>query len=128
MYKPGSAVVLVVEDDPILLMSNVALLEDAGFAVLEAGNADEAIAILEQRADIGIVFTDIDMPGSMNGLRLAAAVRNRWPPVQLIIASGRFAPSAQDLPDGSVFFSKPFRSDDLIAAMRSMCDAHRLSA
>ena len=62
------------------------------------------------------------MPGSMDGLRLARAVRDRWPPVQLIIASGRFAPTAQDMPDGSRFFSKPFCSDDLIAAMRGMAE------
>lgn len=128
MYKPGSAVVLVVEDDPILLFSNVALIEDAGFTVLQAANADEAIAILEQRNDIGIVFTDIEMPGSMDGLKLARAIRNRWPPVQLIIASGRFSPAAQDMPDGSRFFGKPFRADDLIAAVRGMAAMPPLSA
>ena len=126
MYKPESVVVLVVEDDPILLLSNVTLIEDAGFTVVEAANADEAIAILEQRNDIRIVFTDIEMPGSMDGLKLAQAIRNRWPPVQLIIASGRFAPAAQDMPEGSRFFAKPFRSDDLIAALRSMGEAPRI--
>lgn len=122
MYKPRSVVVLVVEDDPILRLSNVALLEDAGFTAVEAANADEAIAILEQRLDIQIVFTDIEMPGSMDGLRLARAIRDRWPPVQLVIASGRFAPTAQEMPDGSRFFSKPFRSEDLIAAMCSLAE------
>lgn len=127
MYKPRSAVVLVVEDDPILLLSSVAMIEDAGFTVIEATNADEAVAILEKRSDISIVFTDIEMPGTMDGLKLAQAVRNRWPPVQLIIASGRFSPTAQEMPDGSLFFSKPFSSDKLVAAMHALAGAPRLS-
>lgn len=120
MYKPRSAVILVVEDDPILRMSNVTLLEDAGFTVIDAADADEAIAALEQRRDIEIVFTDIEMPGTMDGLRLARAIRDRWPPVRLIISSGRFQPTSQDLPDGSLFFAKPFRPDALLAAMHEI--------
>ena len=75
------AVVLVVEDEPLLRMAATCLVEDAGFEAIEASNADEAILILEARTDIHIVFTDIDMPGSMDGLKLAEAVRGRWPPI-----------------------------------------------
>lgn len=85
--------VLIVEDEPLLRLMAIDVVEDAGFDAVEASDADEAIRILESRTDITIVFTDIDMPGSMDGLRLAAAVRDRWPPIRIIVTSGygRFA-------------------------------------
>jgi CheY-like chemotaxis protein len=86
--------VLVVEDDELIRLMVIEELVDAGFKVVEAGNADQAIAVLEARQDIHVVFTDIDMPGSMNGLRLAAAVRERWPPVHIIITTGKALPLA----------------------------------
>lgn len=101
-------VVLVVEDEPLLRLMAMDLVEDAGFQVVEAADADEAVAILETRTDIRIVFTDIDMPGSMNGMKLAAAVRDRWPPIEIIIVSGQVRLSEVDLPERSVFFSKPY--------------------
>lgn len=73
---------LVVEDEPLLRMNAVDMIETAGFQVLEAGSADDAIAILEKRDDIRVVFTDIQIPGSMDGLKLARAVRGRWPPIK----------------------------------------------
>jgi CheY-like chemotaxis protein len=82
-------VVVVVEDEPLVRMHAAAMIESAGFDTVEAGNADEAIAILEARKDIRIVFTDVEMPGSMDGLRLARAIRDRWPPVELVLTSGR---------------------------------------
>ena len=75
----GRPVVLIVEDELLIRMHAVDMIESAGFDVVEAENADEAIAILERRADITVVFTDVNMPGSMDGLKLAAAVRGRWP-------------------------------------------------
>jgi CheY-like chemotaxis protein len=81
--------VLVVEDEFLVRMNALSLLEEAGFGVLEAASADEAIALLEARKDIRIVFTDINMPGSMDGLRLAHAIRNRWPPIELVLTSGQ---------------------------------------
>ena len=123
--RPARKVVLVVEDDPVLLMHNVATIEEAGFDVVEARNADEAIAALERRMDIAIVFTDIEMPGSMDGVRLAHAVRNRWPPVHLVLASGRLSPKPEDLPDGSRFFAKPFDTAQLVAVLRDMAQAPR---
>jgi CheY-like chemotaxis protein len=112
--------VLIVEDEALIRLGLVADAQDAGFAVLEAASADQAIAILEARTDVSVVVTDIDMPGSMDGLRLAACVRDRWPPVKLILVSGQVTPEAGDLPSGGRFFAKPYRGSDIIAAIRSM--------
>jgi two-component system, response regulator PdtaR len=95
------------------------LVEDAGFIAIEAANADEAIAILESRKDIRIVFTDIDMPGSMDGLKLARAVRERWPPIELILTSGHFDLRQDEIPERGRFFSKPYRDADIIATLRA---------
>jgi CheY-like chemotaxis protein len=113
-------VVLVVEDEPIQRMMAVDLVEDAGFEALEAWGADDAVRILESRADIRIVFTDIDMPGSMNGLRLAAAIRDRWPPIEIIVTSGHVRSTGLDLPERSVFFSKPYDIEKLTAQLHRM--------
>ena len=86
---PTATAVLIVEDEPLVRFCAVQTVEEAGFAVIEAANADEAIAILESRRDIRVVFTDIHMPGSMDGLKLAHAVRDRWPPIKIIVTSGR---------------------------------------
>ena len=83
------AVVLVVEDEMLLRMRTVDMVEDAGFTSIEAVDADEAVAILESRSDIALLFTDIQMPGSMDGLRLAHAVHERWPPIKIILVSGQ---------------------------------------
>jgi CheY-like chemotaxis protein len=111
--------ILVVEDEPLLRMAAVDLAVDTGFDVIEAANADEAVAILEKRLDIGIVFTDIDIPGTMNGLKLAAAVRDRWPPIDIVIVSGHVQPKANELPVRSIFFSKPYDERKLAAALKS---------
>ena len=103
-------VVLVVEDEALLRMNAVDIIEDAGFEVVEASNADDAIAILEGRQDIRVVFTDIQIPGSMDGLKLARAVRGRWPPIKIVATSGRVSVSGGDLPDGGRFLAKPYTS------------------
>jgi CheY-like chemotaxis protein len=113
-------VVLVVEDEWLLRTVAVGMVEDAGFEAIEAANADEAIAILESRTDITILFTDINMPGSIDGLKLAHAVRNRWPPVKIIIASGQVRLTTDEMPTGSRFFSKPYRQQDLTSALFEM--------
>lgn len=92
------SLVLVVEDEPLLRMDAVDMIRESGFDVLEASNADEAILMLETRLDIELVFTDIDMPGSVNGIKLAHAVRNRWPPIRIVATSGHFALHDGDLP------------------------------
>lgn len=112
--------VLVVEDEPLLRLHAVALIEDAGIDVVEAGNADQAVAILEARIDIGVVFTDIDMPGSMDGIMLAAAVRDRWPPVAIIVTSGQQSPAPGDLPIGGLLFPKPYEDAAVLRAIRRL--------
>jgi two-component system, response regulator PdtaR len=116
----GGVVVLVVEDEPLIRLNAVAMIEDAGFEVVEAANADEAILILENRSDIRIVFTDIHMPGSMDGLRLARAVRDRWPPIKLIVTSGQTTVSEGELPTGGRFFSKPYQPSEISHVMNEM--------
>ena len=110
----SDAVVLVVEDDPLILMSALDLVTHAGFTSVGAPGADEAIAILAARSDIRLVFTDIEMPGTMDGLKLAHYIRNRWPPINLIVASGRAILEESQLPSRSRFFSKPY-DDNAIA-------------
>jgi CheY-like chemotaxis protein len=113
-------VVLVVEDDPIQRLMAVSVAEDAGYEAIEATNAKEAVRILESRNDIRIVFTDIDMPGSMDGMKLAACVRDRWPPVEIILTSGHFSAEDVKLPARGLFFSKPYNPDAVSEAMRRM--------
>lgn len=100
--------VLVVEDEALVRLDIVDCLHDEGLSVLEAANADEAIEILKNRSDVRVVFTDVNMPGSMDGVRLAAVVRCRWPPIRLIVASGHMSVPVSALPPGSRFFRKPY--------------------
>jgi CheY-like chemotaxis protein len=112
--------VLVVEDEFLVRMNALSLLEEAGFGVLEAGSADEAIALLERRKDIRIVFTDINMPGSMDGLRLAHAIRNRWPPIELVLTSGQMRLRNEDIPERGLFLGKPYEPSELVQVVRSL--------
>ncbi|RWY84620.1 response regulator [Rhizobium leguminosarum] len=120
--KNGKAVVLVVEDSTIIRMSAVDLVLSAGYEALEACDADEAIRILESRNDIDLVFTDVQMPGTMDGIKLSHYIRDRWPPVRLIVASGAAILEERDLPMGSSAFSKPYDNHAITDAM-----AHLLS-
>jgi len=113
-------VVLVVEDEPLLRMNTVDMVEQAGFEPIEAANAKQAMQALEQRDDIRIILSDIEMPPGMDGVELVAIVRNRWPPIEIILVSGQVASGEVLLPERGLFFSKPFRSQDLIAAMSRM--------
>lgn len=112
--------VLVVEDEPLILLDIVDFLSDQGFRVLEATNAVEALQQLENDASISIMFTDVDMQGSIDGLKLAAAVRDRWPPIQIIVTSGHRKVSEEDLPKGSPFFSKPYSLPLIVETIRKM--------
>jgi CheY-like chemotaxis protein len=109
----SKTVVLVVEDDILIRMNAADTVRDFGFEVVEAADADEAIKVLEDNPDISVVFTDIQMPGSMDGLRLAAVIRNRWPPVALLVTSGQISPHGGDLPAGVSFLHKPYRPHQL---------------
>lgn len=115
-----NATVLVVEDEAFIRMDIADCLVEAGYGVVEAANADEAIGILVKHPSIRLLFTDIDMPGSMDGLKLAAAVRDRWPPVQIIIASGQREPGAGELPSGSRFFRKPYIGTEIAKAVSEL--------
>jgi two-component system, response regulator PdtaR len=109
--------VLVVEDEFLSRLHAVNLVEEAGYKAVEASNAEEAIAILQARKDIRIVFTDIDMPGTMDGLKLAHAIRTRWPPIELIVTSGHFDLCDDDMPERGRFFPKPYRDQEIISAL-----------
>lgn len=98
-YMMSKLVVLIVEDEPLLRMDAVDFIEEAGFEVIEAAHAEEAIAILKARRDIAVVFTDIEMPGSMDGMKLAHVVRLGWPPILIVVASGRVMPREGELPE-----------------------------
>src|SRR3982074_876253 len=117
------AVVLVVEDEMLLRMRAVDIVEDAGYTPVEAADADEAVAILESRSDIALLFTDIQMPGSMDGLRLAHAVHDRWPPIKIILVSGQVTPSDAEKPAASRFFGKQLSVEPMIAELQGMVGA-----
>jgi CheY-like chemotaxis protein len=113
-------VVLVVEDEFLLRMDAADAIGAAGFEVIEAANADEAIEVLEARSDITVVFTDIQMPGSMDGLKLARAVRGRWPPIKIIATSGRLNVGEMDLPEGGRFLPKPYSPAQVAGVLREL--------
>jgi two-component sensor histidine kinase/DNA-binding response OmpR family regulator len=112
--------ILVVEDEMLLRMRAVDMVEDAGFTAVEAINADDALAILESRSDIELLFTDIQMPGSMDGLKLAYAVHERWPLIKIILVSGQLKLTDKDKPVDSRFFGKPLDVKQMIAEMQDM--------
>jgi len=112
--------VLVVENEPLLLLMAGDLVEQAGFLPIYAKNAAEAVDILERRSDVCIVFTDVDMPGGMNGIELAALVRDRWPPIQFIVVSGHLNVMSDNLPDKSRFFRKPYDSSRIVDALTEL--------
>lgn len=115
--------VLVVEDELVLRLRAVDIVEDAGFTAIEAVNADEALLILESRADISLLFTDIQMPGSIDGLMLAQAVHKRWPAIKIILVSGQVKLSEADKPTDSRFFGKPLEVKQMIAELQKMVGA-----
>jgi len=104
-------------------MDAVEVIEGDGFDVLEAKNADDAIAILDQRHDIVLIFTDIDMPGSMDGLKLAHFVKDRWPPIKIIATSGHTKITAKDLPEGGRFMPKPYNATEIADAIHELISA-----
>lgn len=115
-------VVLVVEDDFLLRMDAVDIVRSAGFEAVAAGNADEAIAIIEADPNIHVVFTDVQMPGTMDGLKLARFIKDRWPPIKIVATSGRVKVDEKDLPEGSVFVPKPYRPAQIIRTLRELTD------
>ncbi len=116
--------VLVVEDEPLVRLVALEAIEGAGFKAYATTNADEAILILERQRDIRLVFTDINMPGSMDGIRLAHCVRDRWPRVQFIVTSARLEYGEAELPRGSVFIGKPYSPEQIVRKIEKMSEAN----
>lgn len=110
--------ILTVEDEFLISEYLRAILEAGGHTVIPTFDADEAINALERVRDIQVVITDINMPGSMDGLRLAAAIRDRWPPIHLIVVTGFTPPNKSELPRGSLFVPKPYAAVEILSAVR----------
>lgn len=121
--KNGKAVVLVVEDSAIIRMAAIELVVTAGYLALHASDADEAIRILEARDDIDLVFTDVQMPGTMDGIKLSHYIRDRWPPIRLIVVSGAAVLEESSLPVGSTYFSKPYHEHAITDAIAVLLSA-----
>ena len=122
MNQVGSkpTVILVVDDEPIIRLDAVAMMEDAGFAVIEAADAREALDVMTAHDDISVLFTDINMPGPFDGLELARQVHDRWPEVQLVITSGRVMLSQTEIPDHGHFIAKPYQTMAVVALLKSL--------
>lgn len=112
--------ILVVEDEPFIRLGLVSTLEDAGYSAIEAANADEALLILHKTQDVALIVTDVDMPGSMDGVRLAHFVRQRWAQIRLVVTSGKVGLSEVHLPTGARFIAKPFQDHKLLAQIRDL--------
>jgi CheY-like chemotaxis protein len=115
--------VLVVEDEPLLRLAAIDLVEMAGYEAIPAADATEAVKILEARNDIRVVMTDVDMPRGVDGMRLAAIIRDRWPPIKIIIVSGHVHDPANLIPAETVLFSKPYREEQIMETIHGMMSA-----
>lgn len=119
---PGlsGSTILLVEDETLVRMQGVDVLEEAGFTVLEAANADEALQLLEQHDDVELLFSDIDMPGSMDGLALARLVHEKWPAIHLLLTSGYHRVSEARIPENGRFVSKPWQEKALVGEITAL--------
>ncbi len=116
-------IVLVVEDQVLIRMTAADLFEDAGFEVIEAANSREALAALALRSDIAVLFADVDLPGGINGYKLAQSARLTHPRLVVMMVSGRQWPDADDLPSGGRFVAKPYNAPAMVASVRQMIAA-----
>lgn len=112
--------ILVVEDEAVLRLAAMMMIEDAGLTVAGARNAEEAIALLEEYPDIRLIFTDIDMGSGKDGLWLASQVRDRWPPVHIIVTSAHYNVTKDMMPSGALFFAKPYAEDDVMEEIKRL--------
>jgi two-component system, response regulator PdtaR len=115
-----SPVVLLVEDEPLVRELDIDVLQESGFRVLEARTADEAFDILKTRPDVHVVFTDVDMPGSLNGFEFARLVHQGWPAIPILVTSGKLQPQPGDLPPNATFLPKPFRPEGLARLLEQL--------
>jgi len=122
-HSASAIVVLVVEDEVLILLDTAESLKGYGFEVIEACDADIAIQLLEGRDDVALMFTDVNMPGSMDGLKLARTVQDRWPEIQIIVTSGKPVPETQRLPAKGRFFAKPYQTDEVASVMQTLLAA-----
>lgn len=114
-------IVLLVEDEALVRMIAADMLrEEGGFKVVEVVNADEALTVLEATADVRVLVTDVEMPGSLDGFTLARVVRQAWPHIGIVVTSGRMAPAPNDLPPKALFIPKPYRAAALVEAVRTV--------
>jgi CheY-like chemotaxis protein len=113
-------VILIVEDEALVRLSAVGTLEDAGFRMIEAGNSDEALEFLAADFEIQLLFTDIDMPGPIDGLALARQVRDRWPHIGIMIASANRVSQPDEMPVGARFEQKPYSLDAVVRHAREL--------
>lgn len=123
MRDDGTIKVLVVEDEPILKMTAMDILEEAGFLVEGASDGREAMEIIQSTPDLHVLFTDVHMPGDMNGLMLARLVSREYPEMGLIIVSGRVAPQSREMPEGAVFVQKPYESKEIVSKILDLRNA-----
>lgn len=112
--------VLIVDDEDLVRLVGSDILQDGGYHVLEASNAAEALERLEGAGEVRVLFTDVNMPGTPDGLGLAKLVKERWPSVRILVASGNVQPRPEDLPVDGLFLSKPYRAEELLALMRTL--------
>lgn len=115
--------VLVVEDEPILRLDAISMVEDAGFEAVEALSSADAIRLLEERLDIRLVYMDLDMPRSRKGIEIAAAIRKRWPPIEIILTAAYFTRENVHLPERTEFYSKPIDRGQIVRAMRRLLES-----
>jgi CheY-like chemotaxis protein len=118
--SPGRTIVLIVEDEPLIRMDVAEYVNETGFSALEAATGDEALVILSARTDIEVVFTDVNMPGEIDGMELARLISDRWPHIAVIITSGMVRPRNADLSPRSLFFSKPYDLEHVVSTMRTL--------
>ena len=122
-HPDTAPVVLLVEDEPLVRLLGADVLEDAGFEVIEASNADEAIALLKRHHDVCVLWTDVDMPGSLNGFEFARFVSQGWPEITVLVTSGKLSPRPGDLPRRGAFIPKPYRPEAVVRHIREMTKA-----
>ena len=113
-------VILIVEDEALVRLAAVGMLEDAGFRMIEAVNSQQALEFLAADSDVQLLFTDVNMPGAMDGLALARQVRDRWPHIGIIIASAKETTQLAELPAGSRFERKPYSPDAVVRHAREL--------
>jgi CheY-like chemotaxis protein len=117
-------VVIIVEDEPMVRMAAVGAFEDAGFEVLESKNAQAALVILQtQGSRVHALFTDVEMPGTMDGLMLANQIHLDWPLISVVVASGQVTPGEGQMPANSRFFKKPYHLSSVIDHIRERAAA-----